>query len=132
MTDAVENQYIEMAYARVSSKNQTLARQEASILNAVPDLKAKYFYKDKWTGKEFDRPEYGRLKEKVEELTEVNPDINLRLTVRCIYSQTTASASHDFNEESTAVLSGLPVFPRWQRNADRRLYDAKRWQLEGE
>ena len=53
MTDAVENQYIEMAYARVSSKNQTLARQEASI-----------------------------LKEKVEELTEVNPDINLRLTVR--------------------------------------------------
>lgn len=35
-------------------------------------------------------------------------------------------------EESTAVLSGLPVFPRWQRNADRRLYDAKRWQLEGE
>ena len=61
MTDAVENQYIEMAYARVSSKNQTLARQEASILNAVPDLKAKYFYKDKWTGKEFDRPEYGRL-----------------------------------------------------------------------
>jgi len=71
MTDAVENQYIEMAYARVSSKNQTLARQEASILNAVPDLKAKYFYK-----------EYGRLKEKVEELTEVNPDINLRLTVR--------------------------------------------------
>ena len=48
MTDAVENQYIEMAYARVSSKNQTLARQEASILNAVPDLKAKYFYKDKW------------------------------------------------------------------------------------
>ena len=81
MTDAVENQYIEMAYARVSSKNQTLARQEASILNAVPDLKAKYFYKDKWTGKEFDRPEYGRLKEKVEELTEVNPDINLRLTL---------------------------------------------------
>ena len=62
MTDAVENQYIEMAYARVSSKNQTLARQEASILNAVPDLKAKYFYKDKWTGKEFDRPEYGRLR----------------------------------------------------------------------
>lgn len=46
-----------MAYARVSSKNQTLARQEASILNAVPDLKAKYFYKDK------------------------NPDINLRLAV---------------------------------------------------
>ena len=24
------------------------------------------------------------------------------------------------------------VFPVWQRNADRRLYDAKRWQLEGE
>ena len=31
-----------------------------------------------------------------------------------------------------ADLSGLPVFPRWQRNADRRLYDAKRWQQQGE
>ena len=46
--------------------------------------------------------------------------------------ETTGPASHDFNHDSTVVLSGLPVFPRWQRNADRRLYDAKRWQLEGE
>ena len=59
MTDAVENQYIEMAYARVSSKNQTLARQEASILNAVPDLKAKYFYKDKWQAEGKGRGTYG-------------------------------------------------------------------------
>ena len=50
MPDVAENHYVEMAYARVSSKNQTLARQETSILGAVPDLKVKYFYKDKWTG----------------------------------------------------------------------------------
>ncbi|MFR2605523.1 MAG: recombinase family protein [Waltera sp.] len=112
MTDAVENQYIEMAYARVSSKNQTLARQEASILNAVPDLKAKYFYKDKWTGKEFDRPEYGRLKEKVEELTEVNPDINLRLTVRYPERRTEKMAQ---NTTSNRGYDDTVYIPRQQR-----------------
>lgn len=61
MPDVVENHYVEMVYARVNSKNQTLARQETSILDVVPDLKGKYFYKDNWTGKEFDRPECDRL-----------------------------------------------------------------------
>ena len=39
--------YVECGYARVSTKNQSLERQTTSILEAVPDLKAKYFFKDK-------------------------------------------------------------------------------------
>lgn len=46
-------QYVEMAYARVSTKSQSLERQETSILETVPDLRAQYFFKDKYTGKEF-------------------------------------------------------------------------------
>ena len=74
-------QYVEMAYARVSTKKQNLDRQEHSILEAVPDLKAKYFYKDKWTGKEFDREQYQKLKAKIVELKEANPDTKIRLTI---------------------------------------------------
>lgn len=74
-------QYVEMAYARVSTKTQSLERQEASILETVPDLKAKYFFKDKYTGKEFDRPEYLKLKEKIEELLEANPSTKIRVTI---------------------------------------------------
>lgn len=73
--------YVECGYARVSTKNQSLDRQTTSILEAVPDLKAKYFFKDKYTGKEFDRPEYLKLKEKILELLEANPDTNIRVTV---------------------------------------------------
>lgn len=74
-------QYVEMAYARVSTKSQSLERQETSILETVPDLRAQYFFKDKYTGKEFDRPEYKRLKEKVMELKEANPDTRIRITI---------------------------------------------------
>lgn len=74
-------QYVEMAYARVSTKNQNLERQEHAILEAIPDLKAKYFFKDKYTGTEFDRADYNRLKEKVVELKEANPDTPIRLTI---------------------------------------------------
>ena len=74
-------QYVEMAYARVSTKRQSLERQEASILETIPDLRAQYFFKDKYTGKEFDRPEYKRLKEKVMELKEANPDTRIRITI---------------------------------------------------
>lgn len=75
------NQYVEMAYARVSTKKQCLQRQEDSILAAVPDLKAKYFFEDKKTGKEFDRKQYLKLKEKIEELLEANPDTKIRVTI---------------------------------------------------
>ncbi|MCX4378731.1 MAG: recombinase family protein [Lachnospiraceae bacterium] len=74
-------QYVEMAYARVSTKSQSLERQETSILETVPDLRAQYFFKDKYTGKEFDRPEYKRLKEKVMELKEANPNTRIRITI---------------------------------------------------
>lgn len=81
MEEKKELHYVELAYARVSTKNQSLERQETSILGAVPDLKAKYFFKDKYTGKEFDRPQYMKLKEKVLELLEANPDTNIRVTI---------------------------------------------------
>lgn len=64
MVEEKENQYIDLAYARVSTKDQNLERQEQSIYNAVPDLKAMYFFEDKYTGKEFDRTNYNKLKEK--------------------------------------------------------------------
>lgn len=81
MEELQKIQYVELAYARVSTKRQSLERQEASILETIPDLKAQYFFEDKYTGKEFDRPEYMRLKEKVMELKEANPDTRIRITV---------------------------------------------------
>lgn len=74
-------QYLELAYARVSTKGQNLDRQEASILEAVPDLKIQNFFKDKYTGKEFDRPEYLKLKNRIEDILEINPDIKIRVTI---------------------------------------------------
>lgn len=76
-----EIQYTEMAYARVSSKSQNLERQETAIFEAIPELKARYFFEDKYTGKEFNRPEYTKLKEKIIELKEANVDTPIRLTV---------------------------------------------------
>ena len=76
-----EIQYTEMAYARVSSKSQNLERQETAIFEAIPELKARYFFEDKYTGKEFNRPEYTKLKEKIIELKEANADTPIRLTV---------------------------------------------------
>ncbi len=76
-----KEQYVEMAYARISTKSQSLERQEASIFETIPDLKAKYFYKDIYTGKKFDRPEYQKLKEKIAELKEANPTTKIRVTV---------------------------------------------------
>lgn len=81
MEEKKELHFVELAYERVSTKNQSLERQETSILEAVPDLKAKYFFKDKYTGKEFNRPEYLKLKEKILELLEANPNTNIRVTI---------------------------------------------------
>lgn len=81
MEQTEKTQYLEMAYARVSSKSQNLERQETAIFETIPDLKAKYFFEDKYTGKEFDRPEYTKLKEKVIELKEANADTAIRLTL---------------------------------------------------
>lgn len=77
----MEEHYLEMAYARVSTKDQNLERQEASISEAVPDLKARYFFKDKFTGKDFkNRPAYNEMKDKIVELKELQPNIKIRVT----------------------------------------------------
>lgn len=81
MENTREIQYTEMAYARVSSKSQNVERQETAIFEAIPELKARYFFEDKYTGKEFNRPEYTKLKEKIIELKEANADTPIRLTV---------------------------------------------------
>lgn len=81
MENTREIQYTEMAYARVSSKSQNLERQETAIFEAIPELNARYFFEDKYTGKEFNRPEYTKLKEKIIELKEANADTPIRLTV---------------------------------------------------
>lgn len=81
MENTREIQYTEMAYARVSSKSQNLERQETAIFEAIPELKARYFFEDKYTGKEFNRTEYTKLKEKIIELKEANADTPIRLTV---------------------------------------------------
>lgn len=76
-----EDMYVEMAYARVSTKSQSLERQEASIYEIIPDLKAMYFYKDTYTGKAFDRPDYLKMKEKIVELLDANPTTKIRVTI---------------------------------------------------
>lgn len=80
-TERKVQQYVEIAYARVSTKKQSLERQETSIFEAVPDLKAMYFFEDKHTGKEFERTEYLKLKEKIVELKEANPTTKIRVTI---------------------------------------------------
>jgi DNA invertase Pin-like site-specific DNA recombinase len=77
----MSEQYLEMAYARVSSKQQSLDRQEESIKQIIPDLSLRYFFKDKSTGKEFNREQYTAMKDKIVELQEINPDIKIRVTL---------------------------------------------------
>ena len=61
-----QERYIDLAYARVSTKGQSLERQEQSILKAVPDIQERYFFKDKYTGKDFEsRPAFNELKKKI-------------------------------------------------------------------
>lgn len=81
MQGKTTDQYVEMAYARVSTKAQSLERQKASIYEAIPDLKAMYYFEDKYTGKAFDRPDYLKLKEKIVELKEANPTTKIRVTI---------------------------------------------------
>lgn len=77
----MSEQYLEMAYARVSSKQQSLDRQEESIKQVIPDLSLRYFFKDKSTGKEFNREQYIAMKDKIKEIQEINPDIKIRVTL---------------------------------------------------
>lgn len=81
MQETLKEQDVEMAYGRVSANSQSLERQEASIYEAIPDLKARYFFKDKYTGKSFDRPGYLKMKEKIVELLDANPTTKIRVTI---------------------------------------------------
>ena len=71
MQENNSEQYVEMAYARVSTKAQSLERQKASIYEVIPDLKAMYYFEDTYTGKAFDRPDYLKLKEKINPVLEI-------------------------------------------------------------
>ena len=101
-------------YARVSTKGQSLERQEQSILKAVPDIQERYFFKDKYTGKDFEsRPAFNELKKKIDEIKEINPQAKIRLTVHEI-----DRLGRDYNEllkefidlsEKGVVLNALDI-----------------------
>lgn len=81
MADLQQGQYVEMAYARVSTKKQSLERQRTSIFLTIPDLKAMYYFEDKYTGKEFDREHYLEMKNKILELLDANSTTKIRVTI---------------------------------------------------
>lgn len=94
-----QERYIDLAYARVSTKGQSLERQEQSILKAVPDIQERYFFKDKYTGKDFEsRPAFNELKKKIDEIKEINPQAKIRLTVHEI-----DRLGRDYNELLTYI-----------------------------
>lgn len=109
-----QERYIDLAYARVSTKGQSLERQEQSILKAVPDIQERYFFKDKYTGKDFEsRPAFNELKKKIDEIKEINPQAKIRLTVHEI-----DRLGRDYNEllkefidlsEKGVVLNALDI-----------------------
>ena len=53
---------ISYAYERVSSKDQNLDRQDTAIKNFRPDIPEENIFRDKMTGKNFDRSDYQALK----------------------------------------------------------------------
>lgn len=63
---------ITYAYERVSSKDQNLERQETAIRNFRPDISDANIFKDKVTGKTFDREHYNEMKIILEHLSKVN------------------------------------------------------------
>ncbi|MCI6638378.1 MAG: recombinase family protein, partial [Lachnospiraceae bacterium] len=56
-------------YARVSSKDQNLARQITALKEV--GIEGKNIYSDKWSGKDFDRPSYKRLMDDIHEEDEL-------------------------------------------------------------
>lgn len=63
---------ITYAYERVSSKDQNLERQETAIRNFRPKISDANIFKDKVTGKTFDREHYNEMKIILEHLSKVN------------------------------------------------------------
>ena len=63
---------ITYAYERVSSKDQNLERQETHNRNYRPNISDANIFKDKVTGKTFDREHYNEMKIILEHLSKVN------------------------------------------------------------
>lgn len=62
------------AYARVSTEEQDLERQIQAIRKYCPQIKDELFFKDKATGKDFERPKYQLMKSIIETIVdEENP-----------------------------------------------------------
>lgn len=69
-------------YERVSSKEQNLDRQDIAIKQYRPDIKEDNIFKDKLTGKTFDRPQYNLMKNIIEHMQQTNDkDIKIELVI---------------------------------------------------
>lgn len=63
---------ITYGYERVSSVDQNLERQDIAIKQFRPDISEANIFKDKITGKSFERPNYQKMKVILEHLSRVN------------------------------------------------------------
>ena len=60
------------AYLRVSTRDQNLERQEIAIKQFRPEITEVNIFRDKFTGKTFDRPQYNAMKIILEHITKAN------------------------------------------------------------
>ena len=60
------------AYLRVSTREQNLERQEIAIKQFRPEIPEVNIFRDKFTGKTFDRPQYNAMKIILEHITKAN------------------------------------------------------------
>ena len=63
---------ISYGYERVSTQLQQLERQEIAIKQFRPDIPEANIFRDKFTGKTFDRPQYNAMKIILEHITKAN------------------------------------------------------------
>lgn len=66
-----------LAYIRVSTEEQNPDRQIIEIKGRYPDIKDNHIYVDKQTGKTTDRPEYNKMKTRIEIAREDNISVEL-------------------------------------------------------
>ena len=65
---------ISYAYLRVSTKDQNLERQEKAVKEFRPDIPEHNIFRDKQTGKEFERVEYMAMKVILDHVVKANGD----------------------------------------------------------
>ena len=63
---------ISYGYERVSTRDQNLERQEIAIKQFRPEITEVNIFRDKFTGKTFDRPQYNAMKIILEHITKAN------------------------------------------------------------